>query len=205
MQSDYVDAAVEGWAREWPRLETSAFEVMSRLERVARHLERRTTDALASSRLSTRDLDVLGALRRAGAPFGLPATQLAQAAMLTSGGMTGEADRLAKAGLVARRPDPQDRRAVLVTLTPEGRAVAERAVKTYLQTAEEVLGILEDEERAALVELLRKLLVALEGPDLPGKPARPHSAAPAAKGAKGGQGVKPAAAPTVRHRFEQDT
>jgi hypothetical protein len=125
--------------------------------------------------------------------------------MLTSGGMTGEADRLAKAGLVARRPDPQDRRAVLVTLTPEGRAVAERAVKTYLQAAEEVLGILEDEERATLVELLRKLLVALEGRDLPGKPARPPSAAPAAKGAKGGQGVKPAAAPTVRHRFEQDT
>jgi DNA-binding MarR family transcriptional regulator len=162
MTTDYVDAAVDGWAKEWPRLKTGALEVMTRLDRVARHLERRTAEALAESGLSSRDLDVLGALRRAGAPFGLPASQLARAAMLTSGGMTGQADRLASAGLVVRRPDPEDRRTVLVTLTAEGRGVAERALKTYLQASEELLGVLDDDERATMVELLRRLLVALE-------------------------------------------
>jgi DNA-binding MarR family transcriptional regulator len=163
VQSDYVDAAVDGWAKQWPSLQTSALEVMTRLDRVARHLDRRTAEVLADSGLSGRDLDVLGALRRAGAPFGLPATQLARAAMLTSGGMTGQADRLANAGLVVRRPDPEDRRAVVVTLTPEGRGVAERALKTYLQASEDVLSVLDEDERATLVELLRKLLVELEG------------------------------------------
>ncbi len=105
---------------------------------------------------------MLGALRRSGC--GLPAGQLARAAMLTSGGMTGQADRLANAGLIVRRPDPDDRRAVLVSLTPEGKGVAESALKAYLEASEEALEVLTDEERDTLAELLRKLLVGLEGP-----------------------------------------
>ena len=43
----------------------------------------------------------------------------------TTGGMTLTLDRLAAAGWVARRPDPRDRRRVIVELTTEGRAKAE--------------------------------------------------------------------------------
>lgn len=197
-----MDVAVDGWAKERPDLETSAMEVTSRLDRVARHLERRTAEALAESGLSARDLDVLGALRRTGAPFGLPASQLARAAMLTSGGMTGQADRLANAGLVVRRPDPDDRRTVLVTLTPEGRGLAERALETYLQTSEDVLAVLDEEERATLVELLRKLLVQFEGEVAP-------TAAPASKGRSAessAEDVKPGtdSRSRRRRRFEED-
>jgi DNA-binding MarR family transcriptional regulator len=162
MDTDFVDDAVEAWARQVPKLETSALEITGRLDRIARHLDRRSTDALTESGLSCRDLEVLGALRRSGC--GLPAGQLARAAMLTSGGLTGQADRLANAGLVVRRPDPDDRRAVLVSLTPEGKGVAESALKAYLEASEEALEVLSDEERDTLAELLRKLLVGLEGP-----------------------------------------
>ena len=123
MDTDFVDDAVEGWARQVPKVETSALEITGRLDRIARHLDRRAGEAMNESGLSCRDLEVLGALRRSGC--GLPAGQLARAAMLTSGGMTGQADRLAGAGLIVRRPDPEDRRTVLVSLTPEGRGAAE--------------------------------------------------------------------------------
>lgn len=162
MDTDFVDEAVKGWNRQVPRLETAALEITGRLDRIARHLDRRATEALTDSGLSCRDLEVLGALRRS--DCGLPAGQLARAAMLTSGGMTGQADRLASAGLVVRRPDPSDRRTVLVSLTPEGQGAAENAVKAYLDAGKDALMVLTEEERATLAELLRKLLVGLEGP-----------------------------------------
>jgi DNA-binding MarR family transcriptional regulator len=177
METDFVDDAVEGWARQVPKIETSALEITGRLDRIARHLDRRATEAMTESGLNCRDLEVLGALRRSGC--GLPAGQLARAAMLTSGGMTGQADRLANAGLIVRRPDPDDRRAVLVSLTPEGRGAAENAFTAYLGAGEEALAVLSEGERETLAELLRKLLVGLEGPARKGsnedasvKPAR---------------------------------
>lgn len=165
MDADFVDEAVKEWAKQVPELSTRALEITGRLERIARHLDRRATEALNESGLSCRDLEVLGALRRSGC--GLPAGQLAKAAMLTSGGMTGQADRLANAGLVVRQPDPSDRRTVLVSLTAEGRGAAEQAVSSYLAAGEEALTVLTEEERATLAELLRKLLVGLEGPAQP--------------------------------------
>lgn len=162
MDTDFVDDAVEGWARQVPKVETSALAITGRLDRIARHLDRRAGEAMNESGLSCRDLEVLGALRRSGC--GMPAGQLARAAMLTSGGMTGEADRLANAGLIVRRPDPDDRRTVLVSLTPEGKGAAENALTAYLGAGEEALSVLTDQERDTLAELLRKLLVGLEGP-----------------------------------------
>ena len=49
--------------------------------------------------------DLLAALRRAGAPYELNPTQLTQATMLSSGGMTKRLDRMAEAGLVERQAD----------------------------------------------------------------------------------------------------
>jgi DNA-binding MarR family transcriptional regulator len=163
MKTDFVDCAISDWAKQLPGLKTSALEVTGRLGRITRHIDRRTADAVAASGVSCRDLDVLGALRRADSEAGLPAGECAKAAMLTSGGMTGQADRLASAGLIVRKPDPDDRRTVLMTLTSEGRDVVESALDAYLSASEEVLDVLSGEEQATLAELLRKLLVGLEG------------------------------------------
>jgi DNA-binding MarR family transcriptional regulator len=180
METDFVDCAIEGWAKQWPELETEPLEVTGRLERIARHLDRRTGEAVSASGLSPRDLDVLGALIRADGVTGLPASECAKAAMVTSGGMTGQADRLAGAGLIVRKPDPGDRRAVLMSLTREGSDAVEQALKAYLQSSKEVLATLTEEEQAQLAELLKKLLVALEGTEQPGieqasKPSRPST------------------------------
>lgn len=66
-------------------------------------------------------------------------SEIAQATSLTSGGTTIALDRLEKAGLVCRRPNPSDRRSVLVEATD----------KTG-QLAQEFFGPLADEERRLL-------------------------------------------------------
>jgi predicted dehydrogenase len=56
------------------------------------------------------EFDVLATLRRSGDPYMLSPTRLYEAAMISSGGMTNRLDRLERAGLIERRPDPSDRR-----------------------------------------------------------------------------------------------
>ncbi len=57
--------------------------------------------------------------------------QLAEHTGLTSGTVTGVIDRLESLGLVARKPDPHDRRKVVVTPSPE--AIQEKLVPLYAE------------------------------------------------------------------------
>ena len=60
----------------------------------------------AQAGLQAGEFDVLATLRRSGAPYQLSPTRLYEATMISSGGMTDRLDRLERAGLVVRRPDP---------------------------------------------------------------------------------------------------
>src|SRR5579864_5657109 len=64
------------------------------------------------------DFAVLEALLHKGP---LPVNAIGKKVLLTSGSMTAAVDRLGRRGLVERRNDPNDRRARVVHLTPEGR------------------------------------------------------------------------------------
>jgi DNA-binding MarR family transcriptional regulator len=74
--------------------------------------------------------------------------------------MTTRLDRLERAGLVERRPDPDDRRGVLVRLTRRGQQSAGDAVRAVLSAHDEYLQGLPDRDRDKLVAALRKLLAA---------------------------------------------
>jgi DNA-binding MarR family transcriptional regulator len=80
-------------------------------------------DNLAAARLgiSRTDLHCLNEIENTG---GLTAGQLAAASGLTTGAVTGVIDRLERAGFARRRPDPNDRRRVMVEVTPEFYAQA---------------------------------------------------------------------------------
>ena len=80
---------------------------------------------LAAERLGVNhtDLHCLNAIENAG---GLTAGELAAAAGLTSGAVTGVVDRLERAGFARRVPDAADRRRVEVEVTPEFYARAGR-------------------------------------------------------------------------------
>jgi DNA-binding MarR family transcriptional regulator len=163
MVGDTVDTLLEQWRRERPELDVSGLALVVRIELLAKLLRRGTATSLADVGLKTWEYDVLSALRRQGAPFELPATELARATQLTSGAMTTRIDHLEERGLVARRPDPEDRRGVRVTLTGEGVDLIDRAIHTRLTAAETSVKALDAAERAVLERGLRKLLIDLAG------------------------------------------
>lgn len=137
------------------------------LERVARHLDRLRSRALAAEGLTPRDVQVLNALGRSGPPYRLSQGELARAAQLSSGGMTGQADRMEGAGWVERSQDPNDRRGVQLALTESGRAVLARSFGTYLVDADAMLGSIGAADLERLGSLLSRLLAFL-GEDRPG-------------------------------------
>ncbi|MCX5524106.1 MarR family transcriptional regulator [Streptomyces bobili] len=162
-RKDPVDAIVEQWAAERPDLDTTAMEVFGRVSRLARAMGDRMEKAYAGLGISRGEFDVLATLRRSGEPYALSPRQLSATLMLTTGGMTGRLDKLERAGLLRRSPDPHDRRGLQVTLTEQGLAVVEEAVGAGLAVQTEALTAALDAERAGqLAGLLRELLLATE-------------------------------------------
>jgi DNA-binding MarR family transcriptional regulator len=159
---DEVDDLVAGWHAERPDLDLEPMQVLSRVSRLARHLDRARRAAFSAHGLETWEFDVLSALRRQGPPYQLSPGALLRATLVTSGTMTNRIDRLAEAGLVARHPDPLDRRGVLVQLTDRGVAVADAALTDLLAHERELLAGLNADQQTALATLLRVLLTPFD-------------------------------------------
>ena len=160
--SDEVDELVAAWRIQRPDLDVEPLQVLSRVSRLARHLDIARRAAFASHGLESWEFDVLSALRRAGPPFQLTPGALLRATLVTSGTMTNRIDRLAAAGLVQREPDPRDRRGVLVTLSGQGRAVVDAALTDLLDREQALLAGLRADQRELLADLLRTLLVPFD-------------------------------------------
>lgn len=135
--------------------------ILGRIYRIAAAAGGEMKDTFAWHGLSSADFDVLATLRRSGEPFALSPGALGGTLMLTSGGMTGRLDRLERAGLVTRSPDPGDRRSLLVTLTERGRQIIDDAVVAAVETQQRLLADLPPDRRRQLNDLLRDLLAAI--------------------------------------------
>ncbi len=159
---DAVDAIVEQWQRERPDLDPSAKRVTGRIVRLASLFHQAFADAFEAAGLSPGDYGVLVALRRAGAPFRLTPTELARQRMMTSGGMTPVLDRLERQGLVARLPNPEDRRGSLVELTKQGRRAVDAAMERHTGAEHALVEGLDAGEREQLAALLRKLVLSVD-------------------------------------------
>ncbi|MFD9283257.1 MarR family winged helix-turn-helix transcriptional regulator [Streptomyces mirabilis] len=155
---DSVDAIIEQWATVRPDLDTAAMEVFGRVFRLARTMGDRMEKAYAPYGISRGEFDVLATLRRSDAPYTLSPRQLSATLMLTTGGMTGRLDRLERAGLLRRSPDPHDRRGLQVTLTDKGLRLIDEAVGAGLAVQTEALAHLDEERAGQLAALLRELL-----------------------------------------------
>jgi len=159
---DEVDRLVAAWRRERPDLDVRPLEVLSRVTRLARHLDRARRTAFAEHGLEPWEFDVLSALRRAGTPYQLSPGQLLTQTLVTSGTMTNRIDRLAAKDLVVRGPDPNDRRGVLVRLTDEGRELTDGAMAGLLKNERELLAALSPERLESLADLLRTLTLPFD-------------------------------------------
>jgi DNA-binding MarR family transcriptional regulator len=162
---DEVDDLIAAWRQQRPDLDVAPLQVLSRVSRLARHLDIARRGAFAAHGLESWEFDVLSALRRAGPPFQLTPGALLRATLVTSGTMTNRIDRLAAADLVYRGPDPSDRRGVLVTLSERGRSVVDAALTDLLDRERALLAALSDDQRSVLADLLRTLLVPFDAAD----------------------------------------
>src|SRR6266487_2679062 len=159
---DEVDELVAGWQIQRPDLDVEPLQVLSRVSRLARHLDIARRLAFASHGLEPWEFDVLSALRRQGPPYQLSPGALLRITLVTSGTMTNRIDRLEQAGLVARHPDPQDRRGVLVRLTAAGCARVDSALADLLTSERAFLHPIPENSRRTLADLLRALLAPLD-------------------------------------------
>lgn len=159
---DGVDAIIDQWRTERPDLDDLLpMEVFGRVYRVAGAMGDRMERAYNRLGVGRGEFDVLATLRRSGDPYTLAPKQLSDTLMLTTGGMTGRLDKLEKAGLVVRTPDPGDRRSLRVQLTGAGRDLIDEAVVAGLRVQHEALSRLDPEDARRLGDLLRDLLAAV--------------------------------------------
>jgi DNA-binding MarR family transcriptional regulator len=160
--SDEVDHLIEAWRRERPDVDVTPMEVLSRVGRLSRHLDRARRAAFAEHDIEGWEFDVLAALRRAGPPYELTPGMLLAQTMVTSGTMTARVDKLTARGLVDRRRDEDDRRAVRVRLTDKGRTVVDGALDVLLAHERTLLADLDTADQAALAALLRRLVLPFD-------------------------------------------
>jgi DNA-binding MarR family transcriptional regulator len=161
---DEVDDLVEAWARERSDLDLDPVAVFSRITRLARHLDLARRRAFTAHGIESWEFDVLAALRRAGTPYELSPGRLLRETLVTSGTMTNRVDRLAGRGFVERSPDPEDRRGVIVRLTPDGKAAVDGAFEALLDAERALLADLPEDDQARLAALLRLLLAPFAAP-----------------------------------------
>ncbi len=163
-QCDWVDVNLTLLAHRLPGLDVSASHVTARIFRLREVLLHALDRTHAQFGLKPRMFLVLAALYRSGPPYSLSPASLMRYLMWSSGGLSQLLDRMTKAGLIRRRADPNDGRGVLVTLSPEGERVIVEVLELHCRTERRLISGLSKTEHASLVTLLRKLLIAVEGP-----------------------------------------
>ena len=141
--------------------ESGAVGLFTRLTRVGLLVEAFQHRCLDPFGLRFIDYSVLRVLELVGEPHRMSPTELSEIVVRSSGGMTQILDRLERAGLVARTPDPADRRKVLVALTDEGMRTADAANARYAAERERLLADLSPDEVQRLDDAIHRLLEVL--------------------------------------------
>ena len=169
--ADWVDVNLALLAERLPRLDLSGSNVTARIFRL-REIYVKTLDKThAQFELKPRMFLVLAALYRSGRPYTLSPASLMRYLMWSSAGLSQLLDRMARAGLIRRQSHPNNGRGVLVMLLPEGERVIVAAFPVHCRTELRLISGLSKTEHSTLVALLRKLLIAVEGPQVAPTPS----------------------------------
>jgi len=111
--------------------------------------------------LSWAKLLALKTLSDAGDP--LPLSQLAERLACVKSNITQLMDRLEADGLVARKPDPQDRRTRLAALTPDGRRACQNGLRVQKEAERDLSKGFSREEAEQLAALVAKMTMKSAG------------------------------------------
>jgi DNA-binding MarR family transcriptional regulator len=163
VEKDRVDVFLEHLAG-IPDLDYEAEGIVDRINSLQKKFRRDLEQTLAERGLTWAEWKVLGSLwhARDEIPHCSSPGELAAELELSSGAMTSRIDKLERAGLVSRRPDPDDRRGVKVELTEAGsRAWLESTNAQAIKEAR-VAAALTKRQQRELNALLRRLMLVFE-------------------------------------------
>ena len=158
---DAVDRITADWNDVRPELDVTPIEVIGRVSRLSRLVDRRLGQNFAEHGIENWMYDVMATLRRIGEPYELTAGDLVRQTMVTTGAITNRIDRLEARGLVERSPSETDRRKVIVRLTADGLSLVDEVAETHLATEHQLLDPLSQKQQSALANSLRALLLEL--------------------------------------------
>ena len=156
---DFIDRFDVDGPRSRPGISLADTAGLLRVMRLAAFLER---ELAAGCAVKPGQFQVLAALRQRD-PLPMTAGELARASILTTGAMTAVLDRLEEEGLIRREIDSEDRRARRITITEKGRSLIDRVLEQRMAQHRALISALTLEERETLSDILRKLLIAVEG------------------------------------------
>ncbi|WP_423922650.1 MarR family winged helix-turn-helix transcriptional regulator [Frigoribacterium sp. 2-23] len=159
---DAIDEIHDQWRSLRPGLDVSGIEIIGRVNRLARIVQRRSDDLLRHHGLTRADFDVLAALVRSDRP--LTPTQLADHTLLSAPAITKRTKGLVGAGLVERRDNPDDGRGYLLAPSDTGRATIADVLPLQLGLEAALVNGLDPGLRAHVVGGLRALLIDAEAP-----------------------------------------
>jgi DNA-binding MarR family transcriptional regulator len=171
-QKDHVDDFLESIRDVLPMVDLEVEGIVDRIGGLNRRFHRALDETLAEFNLDTAEWRLLGRLVREASwgdpgsssdkPYRTSPGELAKFMELSSGAMTNRLDRLEQAGLIRRLPDPDDRRAIQVEATDEGRRLYEETVGVQARKEQLVAAALSDGEKKQLNALLRRLMLEFE-------------------------------------------
>jgi DNA-binding MarR family transcriptional regulator len=159
-ERDALDDSLEIWAREIPDLDPVTEGIIERIQILAFNVNQSMEETLETYELDRRSFQLLGKLRRHGAPYRVSAGKLAAELRLSSGAMTNRLDRMEKAGLIRRLQDPNDRRGTLIEPTEHGHEAWDRTVGEAARREASFSGVLTAAEKEKLHDLLRAFMKA---------------------------------------------
>jgi DNA-binding MarR family transcriptional regulator len=158
LRFDPIAEARRQWSRRWGAAVGPSMSAVTSIMRAQQILMTRLNDVLKPFDLTFPRYEALMLLflSRAGA---LPLGKMGERLQVHRTSVTNIVDQLERSGYVRRVPHGEDRRAILASITADGRAVAERATEA-LNAARFGTAPLEADELEALTETLRRLRVA---------------------------------------------
>jgi DNA-binding MarR family transcriptional regulator len=155
---DSVEAHVESSVAQWPQIDPEVEAIVNRLNRADRYLIKAAAVSLDRVGLTYEEFKVLILLHDGPRSHG----SLCRELLVSSGVMTNRLDKLERVDLLRRKPDPGDRRGVLLELTQAGRERLDEYIDLGAKRERELLEVLTSSEKQALNELLRKLIGGLQ-------------------------------------------
>jgi len=148
------------WAAHNPGLDTSPMEVVALVKQINSLVGTAVEPLYDGASLTAPELDLLIPLRYASGP--VIARRLADQLQLSRAGISKTLAKLEGRGFIERAPNPADRRAALVTVTPAGAEAVDALFPRQLAVERELLAGL-GEGRAKVLEALNLLIRVMEG------------------------------------------